>query len=131
MSNQTESLPTIEGNVRIGLANAGHLQPADTGAVAALLRLARLCDSLMDAGETKDLAPLMARLHAIMDSLHMTPKSRADQAPIENKDKPSGQQLSENYLRLISSPSGEPASTGAKPRSASNAANGKPKRTTT
>jgi hypothetical protein len=125
MPDTSERLPTIEDNCRISLANLGQsLKPADTGAIAALLRVARLCDSLLDAGETKDLAPLLSRLHSIMDSLHMTPKSRADQAAPEVKDATDVKTLSEAYLRIVQTPSGDDAPKRAKPRTPSKSTNG-------
>ena len=125
MPDTSKSLPTIEDNCRISLANlGGSLKPADTGAVAALLRVARLCDSLLDAGETKDLAPLLSRLHSIMDSLHMTPKSRADQTLNPVKDLTNVQSLSEAYLRIVKAPGGDDAPKRAKPRTPSKSTNG-------
>ena len=125
MPETSERLPTIEDNCRIALVNSGqYLKPADNGAIAALLRVARLCDSLLDAGETKDLAPLLSRLHSIMDSLHMTPKSRADQTAPDVKDATDVKTLSEAYIRLVQTPSRDDASKRAKPRTPSKSANG-------
>ena len=125
MPETSERLPTIEDNCRIALVNSGqYLKPADNGAIAALLRVARLCDSLLDAGETKDLAPLLSRLHSIMDSLHMTPKSRADQTAPDVKDAIDVKTLSEAYIRLVQTPSRDDASKRAKPRTPSKSANG-------
>ena len=132
MTDKQKSLPTIEDNCRIALANSGQsLKPADNGAVATLLRVARLCDSLLDAGETKDLAPLLSRLHSIMDSLHMTPKSRADQTAPDVKDATDVKTLSEAYLRLVQTPGGDDAPKRAKPRTPSKSTDGDGKRATT
>jgi hypothetical protein len=132
MPDNSKSLPTIEDNCRIALANNGEfLKPADNGAVAALLRVARLCDSLLDAGETKDLAPLLSRLHSIMDSLHMTPKSRSDQPAQAVKDVTDVKSLSEAYIRLVQTPSGDNAPKRAKPRTPSKSADGDGQRATT
>jgi hypothetical protein len=132
MPETLKSLPTIEDNCRIALANNGDfLKPADNGAIAALLRVARLCDSLLDAGETKDLAPLLSRLHSIMDSLHMTPKSRSEQPAQAVKDVTDVKSLSEAYLRIVSSPGGDVAPKRAKPRTSSESTNGPSKRATT
>jgi hypothetical protein len=131
MPDTSERLPTIEDNCRIALANNGqYLKPADNGAVAALLRVARLCDSLLDAGETKDLAPLLSRLHSIMDSLHMTPKSRSDQ-PATAVRETDVNSLSEAYLRIVKTEGRNPAAKRAKPRTASKSTNGDGKRATT
>jgi hypothetical protein len=131
MPDTSERLPTIEDNCRIALANNGHyLKPADNGAIAALLRVARLCDSLLDAGETKDLAPLLSRLHSIMESLHMTPKSRSDQ-PATAVRETDVNSLSEAYLRIVKTPGGDVAPKRAKPRTPSKSANGDGKRATT
>ena len=131
MPDTSERLPTIEDNCRIALANNGqYLKPADNGAIAALLRVARLCDSLLDAGETKDLAPLLSRLHSIMESLHMTPKSRSDQ-PATAVRETDVNSLSEAYLRIVKTPGGDVAPKRAKPRTPSKSANGDGKRATT
>jgi hypothetical protein len=129
MSDNSKSLATIEDNCRISLANNGEfLKPADNGAVATLLRVARLCDSLLDAGETKDLAPLLSRLHSIMESLHMTPRSRSDQPAQAVKDVTDVKSLSEAYLRIVSSEGGDNAPKRAKPRTASKSTDGDSKR---
>jgi hypothetical protein len=131
MPDTSERLPTIEDNCRIALANNGqYFKPADNGAIAALLRVARLCDSLLDAGETKDLAPLLSRLHSIMESLHMTPKSRSDQ-PATAVRETDVNSLSEAYLRIVKTPGGDVAPKRAKPRTPSKSANGDGKRATT
>ena len=131
MPDTSERLPTIEDNCRIALANNGqYLKPADNGAIAALLRVARLCDSLLDAGETKDLAPLLSRLHSIMESLHMTPKSRSDQ-PATAVRETDVNSLSEAYLRIVKTPGRDVAPKRAKPRTPSKSANGDGKRATT
>jgi hypothetical protein len=131
MPDTSERLPTIEDNCRIALANNGqYLKPADNGAIAALLRVARLCDSLLDAGETKDLAPLLSRLHSIMESLQMTPKSRSDQ-PATAVRETDVNSLSEAYLRIVKTPGGDVAPKRAKPRTPSKSANGDGKRATT
>ena len=131
MLDTSERLPTIEDNCRIALANNGEfLKPADNGAVAALLRVARLCDSLLDAGETKDLAPLLSRLHSIMDSLHMTPKSRSDQPTTAVKDTDVNS-LSEAYLRIVKTEGRDRAPKRAKPGTPGKSANGNGKRATT
>ena len=122
----------IEDNCKIALANSGEwLKPADNAAIATLMRLARLCDSLLDAGETKDLAPLLSRLHTIMESLHMTPKSRADQPVFDTKVEPDVKSLSEAYLRIVETPSRDPAPKRQKPRTASSSDDGDGKRATT
>lgn len=124
-----ENLPTIEDNCRIALNNTGqNLKPADTGAIAALMRTARLCDTLFDMGETKDLAPLLSRLHSIMESLQMTPRSRSDQPLNPVKDLTNVQNLSEAYLRLVSPEGGNETVDGAKPRTPRKSPNGTTKR---
>jgi hypothetical protein len=131
MPDTSERFPTIEDNCRIALVNNGeYLKPADNGAVATLLRVARLCDSLLDAGETKDLAPLLSRLHTIMESLHMTPKSRSDQPTTAVKDTDVNS-LSEAYLRIVKAPGGDDAPKRAKPRTPSKSDDGDGKRATT
>ena len=131
MPDTSERLPTIEDNCRIALANNGEfLKPADNGAVATLLRVARLCDSLLDAGETKDLAPLLSRLHSIMESLHMTPKSRSDQ-PATAVRETDVNSLSEAYLRIVKTEGRDSAPKRAKPRTPSKSADGDGKRATT
>lgn len=131
MPDISERLPTIEDNCRIALANNGEfLKPADNGAVATLLRVARLCDSLLDAGETKDLAPLLSRLHSIMESLHMTPKSRSDQ-PATAVRETDVNSLSEAYLRIVKTPGGDPAPKRTKSGTTSKPTNGDGKRATT
>ena len=132
MPENLESLATIEDNCRISLVdNLQILKPADNGAIAALLRVARLCDSLLDAGETKDLAPLLSRLHSIMESLHMTPRSRSDQPTQGVKDVTDAKSLSEAYLRLVQTPSRDDAVKRPKPRTPSKSTNGDGKRAAT
>jgi hypothetical protein len=131
MPDTSERLPTIEDNCRIALANNGEfLKPADNGAVATLLRVARLCDSLLDAGETKDLAPLLSRLHSIMESLHMTPKSRSDQ-PATAVRETDVNSLSEAYLRIVKTEGRDLAPKRAKPGTPGKSTNGDGKRATT
>jgi hypothetical protein len=132
MADTSKSLATIEDNCKIALANCGDwIKPADTAAIASLLRLARLCDALFDSGETKDLAPLMSRLHSIMDSLHMTPKSRSDQPVTDTKVEPDVKSLSEAYLRIVQTPGGDVAPKRPKPRTPSGSNDGDGKRATT
>jgi hypothetical protein len=94
------------------------------------LRVARLCDSLLDAGETKDLAPLLSRLHSIMDSLHMTPKSRSDQ-PATAVRETDVNSLSEAYLRIVKTEGRDPAPKRAKPRTPGKSTDGNGKRAST
>ena len=115
-----EQLPTIENNLRISLANAGDwVGPSDTGAIAALLRLARLIDDLFDMGESKDLPSLLARLTVLMEQLQLTPKARAEQDLLPKEIKKDGQDFQEAYLRLVGAEGKDQASKGKKPGSSS------------
>lgn len=120
MSETNQTLPTIEANVRIALANSGNwLGSADTGAIAALLRLSRLIDQLFDMGETKDLPALLARLTSLMDALQLTPKSRQDQDLTSKEDSQNGSDIQEAYLRIVGSKSKDQTGQGRKPGAAS------------
>lgn len=117
MTDKPEKIPTIENNIKIALANAGDwVGPADTGAITTLLRLARLCDALFDAGEAKDLAPLLGRLQSLMDALQLTPKSRQALTQLDDKAKTDGKQFAADYLRLIQTPHRNDTAKRAKPR---------------
>ena len=132
MPDNSKNPLSIEENCKIALGNSGtYLTPADTGAIAALIRTARLCDSLFDLGETKDLAPLLSRLHSIMESLQMTPRSRTDQPLTDNKAAPDVKTLSEIYLRLVKPESPDDAVKRPKPRTVGKSTNGPSKRATT
>jgi len=120
MSDKTESLPTIENNVRIALANSRDwITPSDNGAIATLLRLSRLIDELFNMGETKDLPPLLSRLTSLMEQLQLTPKSRADQDLTPKEMKSDGSNFQEAYLRIVGSSSKDNTGQGDKPRPAS------------
>jgi hypothetical protein len=97
-----KKIPNIYNNCEIALNNAGSwIGPADLGAVATLLRLARLIDNLLDMGETKDLAPLLSRLATVMDQLQLNPKSRIDQDLSIKKDESNGEEFQQTYLRIV------------------------------
>jgi hypothetical protein len=120
MPSSTEPLPTIENNVRISLANSGQwIGPADNGAIAALLRLARLIDQLFDIGETKDLPQLLARLTVLMEQLRLTPKARQDQDLTPKEELKDGSDFQAAYLRLVGAESPDNTSKGKKPRASS------------
>lgn len=123
----SENLPSIEANVRISLANSGkNLSPADVGATAALLRLSRLIDTMLDVGETKDLAALYSRLNSLMDSLHLTPKARND-ATVQPKELDNGDEFQQAYLRIVGTPNPVKKAAGQKPRANSGGTSRKPK----
>ena len=129
MADNSKTLATIEENCKIALANCGEwLKPADTAAIAALIRTARLCDALFDLGETKDLAPLLSRLHSIMESLQMTPRSRSDQPLTDTKAQPDVKTLTDQYLRLVKPKGTDDTVDGPKPRTPRKSANGTNKR---
>jgi hypothetical protein len=113
-------IPNIYKNCEISLNNAGSwIGPADVGAIATLLRLARLIDDLLDMGETKDLAPLLSRLSTIMDQLQLTPKSRIDQDLSTKKEESNGDEFQNTYLRIVNTQDPVKSSPGKKPGSIS------------
>jgi hypothetical protein len=115
-----KKIPNIYNNCEIALNNAGSwIGPADIGAVATLLRLARLIDNLLDMGETKDLAPLLSRLSTIMDQLQLTPKSRIDQDLSTKKDESNGDEFQKTYLRIVNTTDPIKPRQGKKPGSTS------------
>lgn len=115
MLETNDSLPTIENNVRIALANSGDwITPSDNGAIAALIRLSRLIDQLFDMGETKDLPALLARLTSLMEQLQITPKSRLDQDLTPKEALKDGSDFQAAYLRLVGTASPDETRKGNK-----------------
>lgn len=114
---------SIEANIKIALANSGDwIGPSDTGAIAALMRLAKLIDQLFDMGETKDLPALLARLTNLMEQLQITPKARSDQDLLPKEIKKDGADFQEAYLRLVSTASPDDSRQGKKSGTASSGA---------
>ena len=96
---------TILNNVQIAVSNnGGHLSAVDAGAVAVLYRLSMLLDAKFDAGDTSDLAQLLARHANLMDALLLTPKSRNVASTPKSEDIDHGKDFAETYLRLIKTP---------------------------
>jgi len=96
---------SILKNVQIAVANhGGSLSGHDAGAVAVLYRLSMLLDAKFDAGDTADLAQLIARHAGLMDALLLTPKSRNMTAAPKIEDIDHGKDFAETYLRLIKTP---------------------------
>ena len=122
-----KQIPSILSNVEIALASADHVQlPRDAGAVAALLRLSMLLDSLFDSGESREIPQLLARHTQLLGELRLTPKSRAEMvAPVSEVDH--GKEFAENYLRLVKTPSAVKSSQGSKPRKSSSGSGRKPR----
>ena len=117
-------------NVEISLANAGEwLTPADVGAMTLLVRLAGMVDTLLDMGETKDLAPLVSRVQSLMNDLRLTPGARDVETPGPVKEVKNGEQFAQDYLRLVNASGGDNATQVKKPRTNSGGPNGKPRRT--
>lgn len=95
----------ILNNVQIAVSNnGGHLSAVDAGAVAVLYRLSMLLDAKFDAGDTADLAQLLARHANLMDALLLTPKSRNVASTPKIEDIDHGKDFAETYLRLIKTP---------------------------
>lgn len=119
-------------NVEISLENAGAwLTPADVGAMTLLLRLAGMVDTLLDMGETKDLAALVSRVQSLMNDLRLTPASRDVEVAAPVKDVKNGEQFAQDYLRLVAPPRGDDSNQVKKPRTNRGGPNGKPGGTTT
>lgn len=119
---------TILNNVQIAIANSGgHLGAVDAGAVAVLFRLSMLLDSKFDAGDTSDLAQLLARHANLMDALLLTPKSRSVATSPKIEDIDHGKDFAETYLRLVKTSDRKPAVKRAKPRAVGGGTGGKPK----
>ena len=119
---------SILNNVQIAVSNnGGHLSAVDAGGVAVLYRLSMLLDAKFDAGDTADLAQLLARHANLMDALLLTPKSRNVASTPKTEDIDHGKDFAETYLRLIKTPDTKQPSKGAKPRSAGGATGGKRK----
>jgi len=96
---------SILNNVQIAVSNnGGHLSAVDAGAVAVLYRLSMLLDAKFDAGDTADLAQLLARHANLMDALLLTPKSRNVASTPKIEDIDHGKDFAETYLRLIKTP---------------------------
>lgn len=95
----------ILNNVQIAILNSGgSLTGHDAGAVAVLYRLSMLLDAKFDAGDTADLAQLLARHANLMDALLLTPKSRNVASTPKIEDIDHGKDFAETYLRLIKTP---------------------------
>ena len=119
---------SILKNVQIAVANhGGSLSGHDAGAVAVLYRLSMLLDAKFDAGDTADLAQLIARHAGLMDALLLTPKSRNMTAAPKIEDIDHGKDFAETYLRLIKTPVTKQPVKRAKPRTTSGGTGGKPK----
>lgn len=105
----------IAENLKISVANSGAwITSSDMAALATLTRLCELIDTLIDQGEAKDLAPLLARATNLMEQLRLTPKSRADQDLTTQEREPDGEAIQQTYLRIINS--SHPVYTAAKPK---------------
>ena len=119
---------SIVNNVQIAVSNnGGHLGAVDAGAVAVLYRLSVLLDSKFDAGDTADLAQLLARHANLMDALLLTPKSRNIGVTPVVEDKDHGKDFAETYLRLIKTPDTKQPVKRSKPRAVGVGTGGKPK----
>jgi hypothetical protein len=121
---------SILNNVQIAVSNnGGHLSAVDAGAVAVLYRLSMLLDAKFDAGDTSDLAQLLARHANLMDALLLTPKSRNVASTPKIEDIDHGKDFAETYLRLIKTPDTKQPVKRAKPRATGGTTGGKPKPT--
>ena len=119
---------SIVKNVQIAIANhGGHLTPSDVGSLAVLYRLSVLLDHVFDAGDTRDIAQLLARHANLMDALLLTPKSRNSSVAPKIEDIDHGKDFAETYLRLVKTPDRKPAVKRAKPRATGGGTSGKPK----
>ena len=119
---------SIVNNVQIAILNSGgSLTGHDAGAVAVLYRLSMLLDAKFDAGDTADLAQLLARHANLMDALLLTPKSRNVASTPKIEDIDHGKDFAETYLRLIKTPDTKQPIKRAKPRATGGTTGGKPK----
>lgn len=117
---------SIVKNVQIAVANnGGHLSAVDSGALSLLYRLSVLLDVKFDAGDTADLAQLIARHSQLMDALLLTPKSRNVGSSPVVQDIDHGKEFTETYLRLIKSPPAKQPRKRAVPRATGGTAGGK------
>jgi hypothetical protein len=124
----TGTPPNYTKNVEISLANSGAwIGASDVGAVTLLLRLAILIDTMLDLGETKDLAPLVMRAQSLMVELKLTPASRDTMATSTIKEEvKDGDYFAQTYLRIVETPRGNDTAKGKKPGTSSSRTNGKP-----
>ena len=119
---------SILNNVQIAVSNNGqHLGAVDAGAVSVLYRLSMLLDAKFDAGDTADLAQLLARHANLMDALLLTPKSRNIGVTPKVEDIDHGKDFAETYLRLIKTPNPVEPVKRAKPRASGGSTSRKPK----
>jgi hypothetical protein len=117
---------SIVKNIQIAVANnGGHLSAVDAGALSLLYRLSVLLDVKFDAGDTADLAQLIARHSQLMDALLLTPKSRSVGSSPVVQDIDHGKEFTETYLRLIKSPPAKQPRKRAVARPTGGAAGGK------
>jgi hypothetical protein len=123
----SENETSILKNVQIAIANnGGSLTGHDAGAVAVLYRLSILLDVKFDAGDTSDLAQLIARHAGLMDALLLTPKSRNVGLTPVVQETDHGKDFAETYLRLIKTPDTIKPVKRSKPRASGSATSGKP-----
>jgi hypothetical protein len=100
---------TITAELGLSIQAAGKwIGPADTAQVALANRLARLLDSLFDAGTDIDkLAPLIGRFGAVLKELKLTPVSR-DKTNGTVEEQSNGEKYTAGYLRVISAEDSKP-----------------------
>lgn len=106
----------IGDNLQISLANADWLLPSDVAMVTLAVRLSGLIDSMIYAGETKDLAQLIARFNATLVHLRLTPDAR-DSVKIEMVEDDGVGEIIGGALRLIYATDSVDTAGGSKSRS--------------
>ena len=127
----SENVTSIKRNVEIALANSGsHVSASDLGAVATLLRLSQLLDDCFDVADLDRIPALLQRHLALMESLKLTPKSRAVVGQPVKESTDYGKEITERYLRLI--PSAPAKQTSKRPKSGTSGSgtSGKPRNAT-
>lgn len=113
----SQELPKIEQNLQISLKNASWLTPADTGAIATAVRLARLIDGLFDSSDVQALAPLLARFGVLLGQLKLVPDAREEVKEVTQDDQLGA--IIGGALRLVSSSDTVKPAKGSKPRASS------------
>lgn len=97
-------MDNISESLEKSLAAAVWVSTVDGAAVATGRRIARLLDDLIDRGESREVAGLLARYLQLLSALRLTPESRDEQSKANDDTHKSIDSIQESYARLIAPP---------------------------
>ena len=94
-------MDNIAESLEKSLKAAAWVSTADSTAVATARRLARLLDDLIDSGESRDVAQLLARYVQLLSALRLTPESRSEQSKANDDQPQSLDAIQDSFARLV------------------------------